>query len=195
MRSTNSLPTEATTSETDIPTLAAQSNPPSTTMGSTTSVGSGGGFGGRRFWQAMRSAAVEEDVCASLADAKRELRRKGALPLQVELELKLARFLVGMHGTHARGEVNEMVSGLVELAGALSLSEDRLAAVVEAAQVVGAVGLARKRTLMLWQAVELSKSMERPDGATLEIAKKALEPVELDTGVFVWMVVVWWCCI
>ncbi len=29
---------------------------------------------------------------------------------------------------------------------------------------------------MLWQAVELSRSMERPSSATLAIARKALEP-------------------
>lgn len=192
MRSSTSLPTAPPDNTTTIDTAPLHttshpSPPPSSApSSSSSSVGSGGGFGGRRFWHAMHDANLEEDVRVSLTDAKRELRRKGALPLQVELDLKLARFLVGLHGAHMRGEVNEMVSGLVELAGALPFSEDRLAAVVEAAQVVGAVGLARKRTLMLWQAVELSKSMERPDAATLDIAKKALEPAELDTGVCAW---------
>lgn len=44
------------------------------------------------------------------------------------------------------------------------------------AQVIGLVGSSRKRTLMLWQAVELSRMMQRPDLATLQIARKALEP-------------------
>ena len=43
---------------------------------------------------------------------------------------------------------------------------------------MGLVGSARKRTLMLWQAVELSRSLERPDLVTLQIARKALEPPE-----------------
>ena len=41
---------------------------------------------------------------------------------------------------------------------------------------MGAVGSARKRTLMLWQAVELSRAGEAPDAATLDIARCALEP-------------------
>lgn len=44
------------------------------------------------------------------------------------------------------------------------------------AQVMGAVGSARKRTLMLWQAVELSRAGDAPDAATLDIARRALEP-------------------
>ena len=44
------------------------------------------------------------------------------------------------------------------------------------AQVIGLVGSSRKRTLMLWQAVELSRVMDRPNLATLQIARKALEP-------------------
>lgn len=47
---------------------------------------------------------------------------------------------------------------------------------VVAIQVIGMVGSSRKRTLMLWQAVELSRVMERPNMATLQIARKALEP-------------------
>lgn len=42
-------------------------------------------------------------------------------------------------------------------------------------QVIGLVGSSRKRTLMLWQAVELSRVMDRPNLATLQIARKALE--------------------
>lgn len=71
----------------------------------------------------------------TLSEARKELVRKRALPLQVELDLKLARFLVGMHPPNARTEVSELVSSIVEAAGALTLPEDRLMAVVEAAQV------------------------------------------------------------
>ena len=38
------------------------------------------------------------------------------------------------------------------------------------------MGSARKRTLMLWQAVELSRAGDAPDTATLDIARRALEP-------------------
>jgi hypothetical protein len=40
-----------------------------------------------------------------------------------------------------------------------------------AAQVLGLVGSARKRTLMIWQAVELSKMLGFPDASTLEVAR------------------------
>ena len=35
-------------------------------------------------------------------------------------------------------------------------------------QVTGLVGSARKRTLLLWQAVEFSRTSERPNLATLQ---------------------------
>ncbi len=38
------------------------------------------------------------------------------------------------------------------------------------------VGSARKRMLMLWQAVEMSRAMDKPDQATLALARRALEP-------------------
>ena len=38
------------------------------------------------------------------------------------------------------------------------------------------VGSARKRMLMLWQAVEMSRAMEAPDHVTLALARAALEP-------------------
>ena len=43
-------------------------------------------------------------------------------------------------------------------------------------QVMGMVGSARKRMLMLWQAVEMSRAMDKPDQATLALARRALEP-------------------
>ena len=38
------------------------------------------------------------------------------------------------------------------------------------------VGSARKRMLMLWQAVEMSRAMDKPDQTTLALARCALEP-------------------
>lgn len=43
-------------------------------------------------------------------------------------------------------------------------------------QVMGLVGSARKRMLMLWQAVEMSRAMEAPDHVALALARAALEP-------------------
>ena len=43
-------------------------------------------------------------------------------------------------------------------------------------QVMGMVGSARKRMLMLWQAVEMSRALEAPDHVTLALARAALEP-------------------
>lgn len=43
-------------------------------------------------------------------------------------------------------------------------------------QVMGMVGSARKRMLMLWQAVEMSRAMDKPDQTTLALARRALEP-------------------
>lgn len=38
-------------------------------------------------------------------------------------------------------------------------------------QVLGAVGSARKRVLLLWQAVELSKFLGFPNTRTLDVAR------------------------
>lgn len=54
-------------------------------------------FGGAQFWGAVRAAGVEGEVRALLGEAKSAVRRKGGVPLLVELELKLARLLAGLH--------------------------------------------------------------------------------------------------
>lgn len=41
------------------------------------------------------------------------------------------------------------------------------------AQVLGLVGSARKRVLLLWQAVELSKFLGFPNARTLDVARCA----------------------
>ena len=68
-------------------------------------------------------------------DARMTYRRKGALALLVEQDLKLARFLAGLHGHKARREVSEIVTFMVENGTLLPLPEDRLLTVIEAAQV------------------------------------------------------------
>ncbi|GAB4823676.1 hypothetical protein N2152v2_010722 [Parachlorella kessleri] len=133
-------------------------------------------FGGAQFWGVLRASGVEVELRALLGECKGATRRKGGLPLLIEADLKLARFLAGLHGPHARREVSELVSGLQSAAEGLGLPMDRLQTFVEGAQVLGLVGSARKRTLMIWQAVELSKMLGFPDASTLEVARKALEP-------------------
>ncbi|KAL4423746.1 hypothetical protein ABPG75_001047 [Micractinium tetrahymenae] len=134
-------------------------------------------FGGAQFWAALRGVdKLEAEVRRLFADSKATLRRRGAQPLLVESDLKLARFLAGLHGGLARREVSEIVSVLQLAAEVLPLPEDRLLTFVEGAQVLGLVGSARKRVLLLWQAVELSKFLGFPNTRTLDVARKAMEP-------------------
>ncbi|KAK9846875.1 hypothetical protein WJX84_009549 [Apatococcus fuscideae] len=134
------------------------------------------GFAGRPFWHALRQSNVEHDVRTLFADARQAVRRKGAIPLLVEQDLKFARFLAGLHGSKARKEVGDLMNSVVETGAALPLTEDKLMTLMEAAQVMGLVGSARKRVLLLWQAIEFSRVSERPNISTLQIARKALEP-------------------
>ena len=56
-------------------------------------------------------------------------------PVQVEHDLAWVRLLIGLHGMRARKEVNEIVSGIVEMGAALQYTEDKLTNIMEAAQV------------------------------------------------------------
>jgi hypothetical protein len=56
-------------------------------------------------------------------------------PAQMEQALKYSRFLAGLKGQAARREVSELVSAVMEQLPLLHLLDDRLCAVVEAAQV------------------------------------------------------------
>ena len=49
--------------------------------------------------------------------------------------MKLSRLLAGLHGRAARREVSELVSAALESAPSLPHLEDRLAVLVDAAQV------------------------------------------------------------
>jgi len=72
--------------------------------------------------------------------------------------------------------VCSLVSSIQLAAELLPLPEDRIIALTEAASVLGSVGASRKRVLLLWQAVELSKYFGFPDEKTLAVARHALEP-------------------
>ena len=55
--------------------------------------------------------------------------------VQVEQDLKFARFLAGLHGHKARKEVSELMNSVIEAGAALPLTEDKLITLMEAAQV------------------------------------------------------------
>lgn len=55
--------------------------------------------------------------------------------VQVEQDLKFARFLAGLHGSKARKEVGDLMNAVVETGAALPLTEDKLMTLMEAAQV------------------------------------------------------------
>lgn len=95
--------------------------------------------------------------------------------------------------------MNEIVSGVVEMGTGLQFTEDKLTTMMDAAQVsqaapsnlaghtavlsivgllgdlciraqvMGMVGCLRKRVLLLWQAVQLSRNAERPNLSTLQV--------------------------
>lgn len=77
---------------------------------------------------------------------------------------------------NARKSVMALASSIQLAAELLPLPEDRLIALSEAASVLGLVGANRKRVLLLWQTVELSKYFGFPDERTLAVARNALEP-------------------
>lgn len=79
--------------------------------------------------------------------------------------------LFELQGVNARNQVLTLASSIQLAAELLPLPEDRLVALTEAASVLGAVGATRKRVLLLWQTVELSKYFGFPDERTLAVAR------------------------
>ncbi len=134
-------------------------------------------FSQGRFWDTLRSCeSLHEEIAVILEECKSAIRRRGALPLLVESELRYARLLAGLKGHKARNKVCMLASSVQRAAELLPLPEDRLVALTEAASILGSVGATRKRVLLLWQAVELSKYFGFPDERTLAFARHALEP-------------------
>jgi len=76
-----------------------------------------------------------------------------------------------MQGKDARAEASELAAAIQAAAELLPLPEDRLVALTEAATILGSVGAVRKRVLLMWQAVELSKFFGFPDTRTLAVAR------------------------
>ena len=55
--------------------------------------------------------------------------------MQIEADLQLARLLAGLHGMRARKEISEMASSVMDLGVQMTMHNDRLVAMMEAAQV------------------------------------------------------------
>ena len=130
-------------------------------------------------WALLRAApGLDGEVGDLMAEARAWLRRRGgALALQVESALQHARFLAGVRGARAaRPEGLDLLGAALEAVPQLPLLEDRLVALVEAAQVMGLLGCGRKRQLLLWAAVDLSRAVDRSDTLAMRIATRALEP-------------------
>lgn len=89
-----------------------------------------------------------------------------------------------MQGIAARKEVSDLISGVKLISESLPFVPDRLTALTQGALVLGNVGCARKKVLLMWQAAELSKQLGFPDVKTLNITRQALEPClePLDTA-------------
>lgn len=133
-------------------------------------------FGRRQFWDTLRhNDALHDELSKLLDDCKAAIRKRPALPMLVESELRYARLLAGLKATEARNKVCKLAASVQRAAEILPLPEDRLVALMEAASVLGSVGASRKRVLLLWQAVELSKFFGFPEERTLAVARRALE--------------------
>jgi len=134
-------------------------------------------FSQAKFWNTLRSCEdLHTEISSIVQECKSAIRRRGALSLLVESELRYARLLAGLKGPIARRKVCLLASSIQLAAELLPLPEDRLVALIEAASILGSVGASRKRVLLLWQAVELSKYFGFPDEKTLAVARHALEP-------------------
>lgn len=95
--------------------------------------------------------------------------------LVVESELRWARLLIGLLGqASARAEVSYIARAVQSGAELLASPVDRQTALTEVALLIGSVGLTRKRSLLLWQAVELGKHFGLSDEKTLDLARAAL---------------------
>ena len=134
------------------------------------------GFGGVEFWDALRACGVDAEARPLLAEARATLKKRGGPGVQIGQAVRLARLVAGMGGPGARREVSDLAADITSLLPSLASPEDRLTALTEAAQVVGAAGLARKRALLLWQAIELCRAWAAPDLKTLALARLALDP-------------------
>jgi len=97
--------------------------------------------------KALRDRDIEADIRELFAEAQAAYRKPRVSFLQVELDLKLGRLLAGLHGRAGRQALMELINGVFEAARTLPRPEDRLIAVMEAAEICGLVGAGRESFL------------------------------------------------
>ncbi|CAD7698253.1 unnamed protein product [Ostreobium quekettii] len=135
------------------------------------------GFGGVSLWKVLKATRnLEQQVRGYYMQAYQTYQKRGIVPLQIEVELKRARFVAGLYGHRARGEASDLLTQVMEQWPQLALEEDRVNVAVEAAQVLGMVGAVRKRAWLIWQALEMVRTLQRDDSTLLKMALKSLEP-------------------
>ena len=130
-------------------------------------------------WRALRGAGAVAAVGPLLAEARATARRRCGPALAVGFAARSARFLArASPPTAARAAVGALAAECAAAVPSIPSPVDRLAALAEAADVASLAGLARKRALLLWQAVELCHGAADPDARVLADALAALMPVD-----------------
>lgn len=127
-------------------------------------------------WAALRAVRAADAVAPLLAEARATARRRCGPALQVGFAARSARFLAQAGGAGSRAEVGALAAECAASAPAILCAADRLSALAEAADAAGLAGLARKRALLLWQAVDLCRAAASPDARVLAAARAALTP-------------------
>ena len=132
-------------------------------------------------WRSLRAAGAVAAVGPLLAEARATARRRCGPALAVGFAARSARFLARASPRGAaRAEVGALAAECASAVPSIPSPVDRLAALAEAADVASLAGLARKRALLLWQAVELCRGAADPDSRVLADALAALMPVDGD---------------
>eukprot|EP00873_Tetraselmis_striata_P037279 jgi/Tetstr1/457543/TSEL_004227.t1 len=137
-------------------------------------------FGRDQVMDALRMSNLDVEALELFSEAGTSYQKPKAVFLKLELDLKQARLLAGLHGQSKRKRVLDLVTGIVESAKKLQRPEDRLVATMEAAEICGIVRAVRKRALLLWRATELCRAWEDPRPArasrALTLIRQALLP-------------------
>jgi len=145
-------------------------------------------FGRDQVMDALRMSNLDVEALELFSEAGTSYQKPKAVFLKLELDLKQARLLAGLHGQSKRKRVLDLVTGIVESAKKLQRPEDRLVATMEAAEICGIVRAVRKRALLLWRATELCRAWEDPRPArasrALTLIRQALLPNLTTPGVW-----------
>ncbi|GAX75493.1 hypothetical protein CEUSTIGMA_g2936.t1 [Chlamydomonas eustigma] len=136
-----------------LPHSASRSSPKSNNFSTTAS--------GWPSWTLVLSRGIESELKELMLEARACYKKKGSVAvMQVEHALKLGRLLACLHGTTStsRREVLDLASAAMDVASSAHYLDERIMALVEVADLCGLAGAFRRRTLLMWQAVEMSRS-------------------------------------